>query len=52
MFTGHICKEIKIDVTQHYDGIFWCMIASNLFGVVYIPPNKSVNLDDEIFDKI
>ena len=52
---NNICDlitEVNIDTTKHDDGVFWCLIGSILFGVLYIPPAGSVNLDEEVFDNI
>lgn len=47
-----LVSEINIETTKHYDGILWCIIGNILFGVMYIPPSRSVNLDEDIFDRI
>ena len=49
----HLCQEVTLNSTiKHYDGILWCILGNILLGVVYIPPCRSVNLDDEIFEKL
>jgi hypothetical protein len=47
-----ICCQVTINSVKHYNGIFWCIIGSILFGVMYILPAGSVNLDVEIFEHI
>ena len=44
--------QVDIPCSSHDDGVLWCLIGQILFGVLYIPPSRSVNHDDEIFTKI
>ena len=49
----HLCQEVTLNSTiKHYDGILWCIIGKIILGVVYIPPCRSANLDDEIFERL
>ena len=41
-----------MNVTKHYDGILWCLVGVILIGVMYVPPARSVNLDDELFEHL
>ena len=48
----HLCREVELNVTKHYDGILWCLVGVILIGVVYVPPARSVNLDDELVEHL